>query len=41
MIEENIEVNDHKAKAKILKGYLNAIAAQEGIELKLRKKAKE
>lgn len=41
MIEENIEVNDNKAKAKILKGYLNAIAAKEGIELKLRKKAKE
>jgi hypothetical protein len=35
---ENIGKNDKKSKADILKEYLNASAAREGVELKLRKK---
>lgn len=41
MMEENIEVNDSKAKAKRVKERLNDIAAKEGIELRLRKKTKK
>ena len=40
MIEENIEGNDNKAKAMILKGRLNNFASKEGIKLQLRKKQK-
>lgn len=39
IVEESIKINDNKAKAKILKERLKNIAAREGIELKLRKKA--
>jgi hypothetical protein len=35
---EDVELNDIKTKAKILKGFLNDFAAREGTELKLRKK---
>jgi len=37
---DNIEWNDIKTKAKILKGFLKDLATREGIELKLRKKTK-
>lgn len=36
--EENVKSDDLKSKSKILKTYLNEIAANEGIELKLRRK---
>ena len=36
---ENIELNDVKTKAKILKEFLNDLASRKRIELKLRKKA--
>jgi len=37
---DNIGSDDIKTKSKILKGFLNNFATKEGIELKLRKKAK-
>lgn len=38
--KDKINVNDNKTKAKLLKGILEEFAAQEGVELKLRKKVK-
>lgn len=37
---DDVKWNDIKTKAKILKGFLNDFATLRGIELKIRKKAK-